>query len=183
MMDQQNLEMDEVVNKVSDVTLSDNDDDVEIDIPPDATSGSNLDLRFALVGRFVTDRFIRLHEMRNVHAANWQPGKGVAIQEISPQLFLFQFGHKADMRRIMDGGAWAYDNHVLVYERVQQGVDPETIPLTSLAIWVQVWQLPVGYMLENVLKCLGNKLGEFLEVDPNNFTGVRRDYLRLRVKI
>lgn len=57
-----------------------------------------------MVGRFLTERFIQVHEMSQIMAANWRPGKGVAIQEISPQRFLFQFGHEADILRILLGG-------------------------------------------------------------------------------
>lgn len=80
---------------------------------------------------------------------------------------------------MMEGGPWAYDNHFTVYERVQQGDELEKTSLTNLAPWDQVWQLSVGYMSENVAQRIRDELGKYLESDPNNFTSVQRDYMRL----
>ena len=101
-------------------------DDEEIEVEDmdfhEEQSVTKYDLQFALVGRFLTERFIRLNEMSQVMAANWRPGMGISIQDIYPQRFLFQFGHEADIRRIQESGPWTYDNHALIFERVAQGI-------------------------------------------------------------
>lgn len=40
-----------------------------------------------------------------------------------------------------------------------------------------------GYMSQRVVKDVGNYIGEFIESDANNFVGVWREYLRVRVSI
>lgn len=111
----------------------------------------NFDL--CLVGRFATDKSIRTHIMKERLAAIWRPVKGVSIQEVEPRLFLFQFYHKIDLARILDGGLWSFDNYMLVLGRLPVRELPEQVPLHHLCIWVQVhgpccgptpWQLHRG---------------------------------------
>lgn len=107
----------------------------------------------------------------------------MAIQELSPQQFLFQFGHEVDIKRILEGGPWAYENHPLLLERVKPGEDPELVELNHISMWIQVHNVPVGLMSKAVARGIGTKLEGLLESDPNNFNGMRRDFMRVRVKL
>lgn len=50
-------------------------------------------------------------------------------------------------------------------------------------IWVQIYDLPIGFNSEHILKSIGNHIGAFLEIDPKNFQGIRRNYLWIKVTI
>ncbi|KAL8090281.1 hypothetical protein AgCh_039666 [Apium graveolens] len=50
-------------------------------------------------------------------------------------------------------------------------------------IWVQLYDMNSGFMSLRVVKDVGNYIGTFIESDVNNFTGVWREYLRVRVSI
>lgn len=50
-------------------------------------------------------------------------------------------------------------------------------------IWVQLHDMNAGFMSQRVMKDVGNYIGTFVESDSNNFTGVWREYLRVRVSI
>lgn len=52
-----------------------------------------------------------------------------------------------------------------------------------MEIWVQVYDLKVGFMSERILKAARAYIGEFVSSRPKNFTGIWRDYLRVRVSI
>lgn len=58
------------------------------------------------------------------------------------------------------------------------GEDPLKVDL-----WVQMHDLPIGYMSEIVGKQLGNFLGTFIQYDPNNNSSIWREFMRLRVRI
>lgn len=53
----------------------------------------------------------------------------------------------------------------------------------KLDLWVQLHDIQPGFMTERVCKDVGNYIGEFLESDRNNFVGMWREYLRIRVKM
>lgn len=138
-----------------------------------------------MVGKFLTEKTIKLEFMRTVLAKVWKPGKGVHIMELGDHegRFLFQFGHEADIKRVMDGGPWSFDNNVLLWSRVKPREEPLTITLHRLPLWVQVHGIPIGLRSESIVKGIGNRLGEFMESNNTNFMGSCRSYVCLRVYI
>ncbi|KAM6592919.1 hypothetical protein CsatA_000622 [Cannabis sativa] len=144
---------------------------------------AEIDDRWLLVGRFLTNRSIDFQAMQNKIATLWQPGRGLYVKELDPNLFLFQFYHEVDIERVIEGSPWTFDRAPLIMERVSHGVNPITIPLNKIELWVQLHNLSIGFMSEKVIRGVGNYIGTFIKSDPNNFSRVWRDYLRIRVKI
>ncbi|WOG81854.1 hypothetical protein DCAR_0101008 [Daucus carota subsp. sativus] len=142
-----------------------------------------IDTRWCLVGRFLSDRSIDFEKMQHSMATLWKPGKGVYIKRLEPNLFLFQFNHEVDINRVIEGSPWTYDRMQLVFERLKEGDNPRFVEINKLDFWVQLHDLQPGFMSERVCKEVGNYIGEFLESDGNNFIGVWRDYLRIRVRM
>lgn len=97
------------------LTLAD-DDDYEIVVPRVAVETEPEALRYCLVGRLVTDKPIKFPFFKDTMAAAWRPGRGVSIREIQPKLYLFQFFHEFDMRRILEDGPWTYEQNLLVLQ-------------------------------------------------------------------
>ncbi|XP_058759671.1 uncharacterized protein LOC131632982 [Vicia villosa] len=151
----------------------------EVDEEGDEVGG----LRWCLVGRFLCDRPIHLNSMKARVADMWRPVKGVSIKKAKEGLFLFQFDHKLDMESAINGGPWSFDGHLLIIERMQLGVQLDSIPLFFVDFWVQVHNLPAGLMLERVGTTIANFIGVFVEYDKNNNSSFWRQYMRLRVKI
>ncbi|KAL9441583.1 hypothetical protein AB3S75_020141 [Citrus x aurantiifolia] len=142
-----------------------------------------IDARYCLVGRFLTDKVINFPAMKNTMAALWRPGKGVCIKDLSPTLFLFHFFHEVDLKHVIDLGPWTFDQHVLILKRLGENEQPHRVPLFHTLFWVQVYNLPIGFLSEKVLTNIGNYIREFQASDPNNFMGVWRNYMRIRVSI
>lgn len=163
--------------------LSLHDEDEGITLERSNVEQGPEELQLCLVGRFVTTRSIRTHIMKERLAEVWRPVKGISIREVTPGVFLFQFYHVMDMERIMKGGPWTFDNHLLVLGRMQLGVPLQQIPLFHTEFWVQAHNLPVGFMTEAVGRLLANYIGTFVDYDPANNACVWREYMRLRVLI
>ncbi|XP_024033517.1 uncharacterized protein LOC112095650 [Citrus clementina] len=157
---------------------------LEVAIEVDENQESiNNDFRYCLVGRFLTDKVVNFAAMKNTMAALWRQGKGVCIKALSPTLFLFQFFHEIDVRRILDSGPWTFDQHILLVHRLGAEEQPQNVPLFHTNFWIQVYNLPLGFQSERILQSLGNYIGSFLESDENNLKGVWRNYMRLRVTL
>lgn len=166
---------------MEDMSLSDGDEGITLQ--PDNPESGPVDVQLCLVGRFVTKRSIRTHIMKERLSEVWRPVKGVSIREATPGVFLFQFFHIMDLERVMKGGPWTFDNHLLVLGRMQVGVPLHDIPLFHTEFWVQAHNLPVGFMTEAVGKLLANYIGKFVGYDPTNNSCVWREYMRLRVLV
>jgi hypothetical protein len=149
----------------------------------DDEEDEQVDLRWCLVGRFLCERAIHFNSMKVRMADLWKPVKGVTIKEVPTGKFLFHFAHPLDMKAVLNGGPWSFDNNTLILERVQLGMQIEHIPLHFVHMWVQVHDLPMGFMKERVGIQLANYIGSFLEYDKNNNSSFWRQHMRIRVKI
>uniref|UniRef100_A0A803PEK6 Reverse transcriptase domain-containing protein n=1 Tax=Cannabis sativa TaxID=3483 RepID=A0A803PEK6_CANSA len=144
---------------------------------------SEIDDRWCLVGRFITDREIDFLAMQHKMASLWRPGRGLYVKELEPNLYLFQFYHEVDIGRVIEGSPWTFDRIQLVFKRLRSGENPRSVVLNSLDFWVQLHGMSTEFMSQRVVRDIANYIGSFVEADPNNFMGIWRDYLRVRVTI
>lgn len=100
---------------------------------------------------------------------------GVYIREIDVNLYLFQFSHELDIKRVIEGSPWSFNMKVLIIARMKEGDIPRGISLNSLDLWVQIPDLRAGFMTEKVVKEVGNYVGIFVESCPRNFSGVWKE--------
>lgn len=112
-----------------------------------------------LVGRFLTEKNINVRAMKSKLADLWKPAMGISIKDLHPGLLLFQFYHKDDMSWVLNNGPWTFDNALLVMNVIKAGEDPIKVSLVEADFWIQIHNLPVGYMTEAVGKQLGNFFG------------------------
>ncbi|KAL8105033.1 hypothetical protein AgCh_028992 [Apium graveolens] len=61
--------------------------------------------------------------------------------------------------------------------------NPVKVPLYELEFWIQIYDLPSGYMTEQVGKQLGDFLGSFILYDQSNNTSIWREYMRIKIKV
>lgn len=144
---------------------------------------SEIDTRWCLVGRFLTDSPIDFQAMQHKLASLWRPGRGVYMKQLDSNRFLFQFYHDIDINRVIDGSPWMFGRFHLVFQRLKNGDDPRKVEIKHIDLWVQLHGMNAGFMSQRVAKDIGNYLGSYLEGDPNNFIGVWREFLRIRVSI
>ncbi|XP_057794257.1 uncharacterized protein LOC131010642 [Salvia miltiorrhiza] len=167
--------------QMASLNLSNEDDELILD--DEITADSTVSVDLCLVGRFLTDQPINFNLMRSRLASIWRPGKGVFMKDIGQGRFIFQFFHELDLKRVYEGGPWAFGNFPLILHRLKKGEFPLSVPLDLLPFWVQIHDLPAGFLTEGVGKLLGNFIGSFMEYDNTNSSGVWRQYMRIRVGI
>lgn len=148
----------------------------ENDVPEDAE-----ELRWCLIGRFMTDTSLHFMSMHNTFAAVWKPVKGMFFRDLGQNCYLFQFFHEKDVLRVESGGPWTFDRHLLLFRRLGVHEKPMVMPLFEFSIWLQVYDLPIGFRSEKVCATIGNYAGKFMESDVRNFDGSFRDFVRIRI--
>lgn len=164
------------------LTLEDEVEDLEV--PGEGEQQEEgVDLALCLVGRFLMSRPIRVHMMMERMAGVWLPGKQVTIKEIEGGRSLFQFYHKVDVQRILKGGPWSFDGHILILGPIQAGEDPQQVELYKVPFWVQIHNVPIGFMTEKVGQHLANFIWEFIEYDAKNNSNFLKTFMRIRVLI
>ncbi|KAL8107081.1 hypothetical protein AgCh_023757 [Apium graveolens] len=136
-----------------------------------------------LVGRFLTEKSINTRAMTSKLADVWKPTMGINIKEIDPGIFLFQFYHREDLSWVFNGGPWSFDNAMLVVSKIPSGKEPPNVPLWALEMWIQIHDLPKGFMSEVVGKQLGDFFGEFVLYDAKNNSSIWVEYMRLKIRL
>lgn len=169
-----------------DVTMRDlsisKEEDEELVFDEEAGDGVNR-FELCLVGKFLTEKNLNVRAMKSKMADIWRPAMGINIKMLTPGLFLFQFYHKDDMKWMMNNGPWSFDNAMLITSVIPTGEDPTKVPLNEVEFWIQIYDLPPGFMAESIGKQLGNFFGSFVSYDSSNNTSIWREYMRLRIKV
>lgn len=64
---------------------------------------------------------------------------------------------------------------------ILEGMVPAEVPLFQIPFWVQVHNIPIGFMSEAIGKHIGNTVGSFLKYDAKNSSDFWRLYMRVRI--
>ncbi|KAF2317826.1 hypothetical protein GH714_041141 [Hevea brasiliensis] len=146
------------------------------EVLPDVTSND-----LFLVGHFLANRAINFLAMKQTLASLWRPTLGMTVKDLQGGLYVFQFFHEVDMNRVLDMCPWTFNNQLLIIEKVAGCRHPSEVPLFHVYLWLQVHGLRSGFMSTRCAQRIGNDVGEFASADPNNFTGLWRSYMRVRI--
>lgn len=84
---------------------------------------------------------------------------------------------------MLNGGPWSFNNTMLLLEEIPEGEEPLKVPLWFLNIWIQVYDLPSGFMSEPVGIQLGNFFGSFLMYDSKNNSSIWREYMWIKIRL
>ncbi|XP_019177869.1 PREDICTED: uncharacterized protein LOC109173066 [Ipomoea nil] len=173
---------DALSDKWADMRLEDEEEGVEAAnaFRPNDVDGGKV---YSVVGRFLTRKMIKVEYMRQVLASAWQPVMGLRVTELHANLFLFAFYHETDMLRVLQDGSWSFENHTLVCRQVCDGSLPGEVKLDTVDMWVQVYDLPMGYTSNMILEQACNYVGTFIKCDDRQVGGPWKTFYRVRVAV
>lgn len=134
----------------------------------------DFNIQLCLVGKFIIEGVVDFPSMQQTMAALSRPGKGVYIKDIDINLYLFQFYHTLNLKRVIDGSPWSFNQKALVIARLKEGYIPRSVQLNRLDLCVQIHELRTCFMSNQEV---GNYVGTFVKSCPSNFKGVWREYL------
>lgn len=138
-----------------------NEENEELIFEEDLEEAGNR-FELCLVGRFLTEKSINVRAMKSKLADLWKPVMVINIKVLKSGIYLFQFYHNDDMKWMMTNGPWSFNNAMLVTSTIPMGIpmgeDPMKMSLNEIEFWIQIYDLPNGYMAESV----GNGWGTFL---------------------
>ena len=134
--------------------------------------------KLCLVGRFFSDRQIKLNFMSTTMASTWRPVCGVTIKEIGENRYLSVLPRT---RPATNPRQWplVIRKCTLVLSRIKNNELPQTVALDKAMFWVQAYNLPSGFFSEHVARIIGDCVGTFVESDPNNYTSIWRNFLHV----
>ncbi|MBA0729695.1 hypothetical protein Golax_020490 [Gossypium laxum] len=108
-------------------------------------------LQFCLLGTCLTNSVVHFQSLQNTMANLWHPIGGIAIINLGEKRYLFKFFYAIDIKRVLDGRLWFFNNHILLLHKLRLPDDPLTINLNYIVFWIQIHDLPPCLMSEQWL--------------------------------
>ncbi|CAN1848930.1 hypothetical protein LINPERHAP1_LOCUS39115 [Linum perenne] len=167
--------------QIARLAISEEEEEIFFEEVTDAPAWEEYGL--CVVGYLVTDRNYNFTAFQNTMVGLWRPGRGVSIEEIGGKLLLIRFEHEVDLRRVIEGGPWSFDQNLLVLRELKSGEQPRDVEMYQADFWVQVHNLSAGFFSKTVGVALGNFVGTFNEYDERNAYTFRDPVMRIRVTL
>ncbi|GAA0168168.1 hypothetical protein LIER_22942 [Lithospermum erythrorhizon] len=139
--------------------------------------------QFSVIGRVLTQKKFHVPTLKDTVRALWGGEEGVQILDMGSNLFHFVFNEGAQMVRVLQGEPWLFKGYAIIIKRWFPGMQVEDVVLDSLPCWVQVWNLPLGYVGAEFGQTTGAHIGEFMELDKCSIEEERGLYVRVRVRL
>lgn len=96
---------------------------------------------------------------------------------------MVQLFHNCNLERILEGSAWLLDTNMIILKKVTVGEDQVVILMTTTNIWVQVHQLPFGFVDTSVGALVGRRICMMVKYDDENNYGPWWKYMKVRIEI
>lgn len=104
----------------------------------------------SLAGRIYGDKQVNFVGFRNTMTAIWPVKEPFKLRELGRNLFQIVFSSQEDLKRILNGKAWTFDQQYLVLKEWRVGMNIKSEILNSVDIWVQIWGIPTHWMAKEV---------------------------------
>ncbi|KAL0717004.1 hypothetical protein Bca4012_066326 [Brassica carinata] len=92
--------------------------------------------------------------------------------------FQFVFPSEDLMMSVLRRGPWAYNERMLVVKRWNPGMDDTS--LNTIPLWVQIRGIPLEFLMEPVIRNIGDRMGEVMLVDFNPETTGDVEFVRVQ---
>ena len=113
----------------------------------------------------------------------WKPFGRLEFVDLGKDFFLIRFGLAEDFNKVLRGGPWFIGEHYLTIRPWVPNFIPSEANCSSVAVWIQLPELPLEYYEESVLKDIGKAIGPVLRIGTQTTSEVRGRYARLCVQV
>ncbi|KAJ8773267.1 hypothetical protein K2173_028444 [Erythroxylum novogranatense] len=159
-------------------------EEAEFVIPTEDTPREAINHELCLLGKLVGERAINADAFERSMLNLWRPMRGAYIKLMEAyNLYIIQFYHHLDMKKMLAGGSWSFNKCVLLVHQWKEGESPTDVDFINTNVWVQFHGLPLGFASEALAKSIGNLMGIFLEYDTERRRNYWNSYMRVRVRI
>lgn len=135
-----------------------------------------------LLGKLWTDRPYNTYGLMETMKKLWCPAKGMICRDMGANLISFQFNNKRDMDRVIAMEPWHFNKHILVLKKISTDIQPSMMKFDRSPYWIRLYDVPLLARKEEILKQIGRRFGEVIEIDANTTTGITRS-VRIRITL
>ncbi|XP_041001574.1 uncharacterized protein LOC121247263 [Juglans microcarpa x Juglans regia] len=137
----------------------------------------------SLVGKICADRAVGKEIITNTMRKNWRISKRTNFFEVEKDVFIITFANHTDRQRVLEGKPWLFDNYLFIRKPYEGGLQPGKMIFNVEYFWLQIYNLPLGYMTKEWGERIGKSLGQVLDVDVDEDGIGWGKYLKVQVEL
>ncbi|KAE9467037.1 hypothetical protein C3L33_01055, partial [Rhododendron williamsianum] len=172
----------ELLEKLSSFVLT-NDEEEAVVLDVEDFNISRQECLRSAVGKVITQKGVNLGGLKASMELAWGYPKGLKVMEVGGGIYQFVFGKESDLLRVIAGGPWLYNNHLIVLHRWEEGLRPEQINFSYSPFWIQLRALPLEFMSIEVGRKMMVGFGEVQEVMMAQLHGNQGRCIRVKVEL
>ncbi|KAF5464529.1 hypothetical protein F2P56_014601 [Juglans regia] len=153
----------------------------EVVVEPEKLADEFVSSGRCLILKLFTERHYHREIFKGTMRKAWHLVLGVKFRDLDSTLMLAEFESIKDKEKVLRGGPWSFDNHLVLMAEVDGRSQVHQIKLTTAAFWVRIHDLPLMARTEYVGRLLGSKMGTVEEVDVEAGDMKWGQFLRVRV--
>ena len=173
---------DELIARCSTLKITAEEDNI-VEFENSTLNHENSNLDMAIVGKVMTRRPYNFEAFKNTMNQIWAISKDALFRPIEHGLFVVQFATYRDKVKVMTGRPWTFDQHLVMMNDIDKGLQPSDIALDWCPFWVRLYNLPLDYRTEHHIRMIGSSIGEVLEVESDGILWDRSARVKLLLNI
>jgi hypothetical protein len=142
--------------------------------------------RWALVGKVLAPSTLHISTIRAALRPAWGNPRGLSLNPAGDNMFIAEFGTKADKDRVADEPPWVVGRHAVILQDFDVDRRPKNMVFNKLKIWVRIFDLPFGYMHKRWGSAIAGSLGiegSVPKVDCDETGRCWGSFMRVRVVV
>jgi hypothetical protein len=137
----------------------------------------------AFVGKVIAPNKLHVQTISSALRPAWGNPKGLTFNHAGDNLFVAEFGSKADRDRVMEGSPWTVGRHVVLMKKYDVEVQPQMVVFDRFAIWARILALPNRLMNAQRGLEIAKPIGLVKKVECDDLGRCWGTFMRLRVEV
>ncbi|KAK1644717.1 hypothetical protein QYE76_062522 [Lolium multiflorum] len=137
----------------------------------------------AFVGMVLAPNVLHIQTISSAMRAAWGNPKGLLLNPAGDNLFIAEFGSKADRDRVMEGSPWVVGKHAVLMQKYDVEVQPQDVVFDRMAIWARILALPNRLMNLERGMVIAEPIGGVKRIEADSQGRCWGGFMRLRVEV
>ena len=135
-----------------------------------------------LVAKFLTKRVLNTEAIVRTFSPLWRAKKEFKVRDVGEHMMLFEFDNAEEVNKILRSEPWSFDRYLVVLQKLDNATPVHELNLNLVAIWVQVYNIPITQLNRMVAEELCEVIG-LMDHESNDNDVDRGSFFRVRVHI
>jgi hypothetical protein len=135
------------------------------------------------VGKVLSLNILHIETIKSAMKPAWVNPRGLTFNPAGDNLFVAEFGSRADRDRVMDGSPWRVGKHAVLLKIFDTNVSPVDVVFDRLALWARIPKLPTRLMRSDRGFEMANPIGLVRKIEADEKGRCWGPYMRIRVEL